>query len=142
MPDFSQLLSQNLDEVKKPPIWPAGTYLGVITKHEYGESSQKKTPFVRFFAKVQSAGPDIEQDALTGIDLSKREWRTEFYITPDANWRLKEFLAALGVPTEHRTLGECIPEALNLPVLMNIVQRPSQDGTEMVNYLDKLSAQV
>ena len=51
MVDFSALLSKPADEIKRPPALPAGTYKGIIKTHKFDESSEKKTPYVRFDVK-------------------------------------------------------------------------------------------
>lgn len=139
--DFRQLLSKPLDDVKKPPALPAGSYRGAITKFEYGQSKEKKTPYVRFFFLLQAPGADISPDQLDGIDLAKRSPRKDFYITPDAEWRLKEFLESCGVSTAGRTFGSSIPDTLNLPVLIEMTQRNSPDGKEIYNDVGDVKGQ-
>lgn len=127
MVDFSQLLSTPTDEIKRPPALPAGNYNGTITKYEFKESNEKKTPFVQFTFRVDSAGEGIEPADLEGIDLSKKTLRRDFYLTEDAMWRLKEFLDSFDFPTAGRSLGEVIPDTLNQPVLLDVVQQAARD---------------
>lgn len=70
--DFKTLLSKPLDEIKRPPALPAGTYHGIVQKYEFGESDKNKTPFVRFTFTIAMAGEDIDPSELEGIDLGKR----------------------------------------------------------------------
>lgn len=133
--DFAKLLSKPLDDVKKPPPWPAGTYLGVVSRTEFGES-QKGTPYARFHCKVTSAGPGLEASDLEGIDITKgREFRKDFYLTEEADWRLKEFIESCGVPTTGRTFGETVPECVNAQVQIEVIQQNSQrNAEELVNF--------
>lgn len=133
--DFAKLLSKPLDDVKKPPPWPPGTYLGAITKHEFGDKNANNTPYARFTIKVSSAGPGLDESELVGIDLTKREWRKDFYLTDEADWRLKEFLESLGISMTGRTFAETIPETLGCQVQMEIIQQNSTKNPEdLVNF--------
>ncbi len=134
--DFAKLLSKPLDDVKKPPPWPAGTYLGHISKHEFGDDNTNKTPYARLYIKVTSAGPGLEPSELEGIDLQKgREFRKDYYLTDEADWRLKEFLESCGVSTTGRTFAETVPELLNAQVQIEIIQQNSRrNAEELVNF--------
>jgi len=126
MPDFSQLLSKPLDEVKRPPALPAGTYYGTIKSYELGESSEKKTPYVRMHLTLSHAGEDVDQADLNGIDLNKKQLRADFYLTQDADWRLKEFLESCHIDTKGRTFQSSLPDCVNAPVQMYVTQRLNQ----------------
>lgn len=140
MVDIRSLLSVSADEVKKPPVLPRGTYHGFIEKYEGGESREKKTPYLRVFLKVQSADATIPADQLEGVDLSKKQFRKDYYLTPDALYRLKEMLDKVGVSTEGRQLAECVPELVMKPVMFEITQRASEDGKELYNDVGDISA--
>lgn len=127
MPDFSTLLSKPLDSIKRPPPLPAGTYMGTIKSYEALESKEKKTPYIRFNLNLVSPGQDIDPNDLNGIDLSKRQLRRDFFLTPDAEYRLKEFLESLGIDTKGRTFQSTLPDSLNQAVQIEVVQRLNQD---------------
>ena len=133
--DFKILLDKRLDDVKRPPPKPSGTYYGQTKRYELAESREKKTPYVRYYAAVTSPGDDVDPEMLREIDLSKWEPYFDFYITPDAEWRLKEFLVScLGEDAcVGRTFTSTIPEALNCPIIMAITQRASKDGKDIFN---------
>lgn len=140
--DFSKLLSKNMDGVERPKPLPPGTYYGRIEKFSVDESKEKKTPFVRFNLKVTSADESIDADAVNGIDLSKKQLRKDFYLTPDADYRLKEFLKSCGIKVQGRTFGEVLPETVNSPVIMEVTQRAAQDGSgELYNDVNSLKGQ-
>jgi hypothetical protein len=136
MPDFRTLLSKPADQIEKPKPLPAGTYNGVISKFEFGESRDKKTPYVRFHFALQSAGDDVlanYADQLAKIDLAKKQLRRDFYITDDALYRLKDFAESCGQSTSGRTLNEVIPLLQNSAVLISVTQRNSDDGKDVFN---------
>lgn len=121
--DFSALLSTPMDDIKRPPPLPAGNYLGRITKYEFLESSEKKTPHVRYTVSVESAKEDIDPADLEGIDFTKKQLRADFYLTEAALWRLTEFLEGLGIEKTGRKLSDAIPEAIGMEVAFSVLQR-------------------
>lgn len=131
--DFKTLLAKPTDSIEKPKPLPAGTYNGVISKYEFGESKEKKTPFVRYFLTCHSACDDVDADSVAGIDLSKKALRRDYYLTEDAMYRVKDLLESVGVSCTGRSLGEVIPEAINASVLISVTWRSSPDGSETYN---------
>lgn len=131
--DFKDLLKINLDDVEKPKPVPAGTYTGRIAKYEFNESSNKKTPFVRYYVQLTGAEADVDSDALEGINLAEKQLRKDYYITKDALYRLKDFLGSCGIEVQGRALGETIPESLNASVILDVKQRNSEDGKDIFN---------
>lgn len=140
--DFSNLLSEPVGSAKRPPVKPAGTYHGTIASYAFDESSKKKTPFVRFNYTNVRPGEDIDQEALRdpdgeAIDLAKWKPASEFYLTPEAMWRLDEFLEPLP-NAKGRPKNEVIPELRGLPVILTVSIRPSEDGTAFFNRVEKV----
>lgn len=136
--NFRDLLSKPLDTVERPKPLPAGTFHGAVKSYELKESNEKKTPFVEFTLTVQAPGEDVDSDELTGVDLSKKSLRARFFLTADAEYRLKEFIASLGIPTAGRSFGETLPETISQAVLIDVVQRQSPDGQEIFNEVAKV----
>jgi hypothetical protein len=126
MPDFSSLLSKPVDDIKRPASLPAGTYFGTVKNFEVGESQEKKTPFVRFNFTLTHAGPDIDPADMAEVDLSKKQLRQDYYITPDAEYRLKEFLESMKIPSKGRTFQSMLPDAISQPVMLDVVQQLNQ----------------
>jgi hypothetical protein len=143
--DFSNLLSQPMDQIKRPPVKPAGTYHATIAEHKFGRSAKKGTPFVEFqFTGVQP-GDDIDPEQLkdtdgTPIDLSKWKPNTQFYLTQDSIFRLKEFIEVLQIPTKGRSMNEAIPETRGLPVLLTVSMKASEDGSQFFNRVEHVTA--
>jgi hypothetical protein len=137
--DFKSLLSKKVDDAERPKILPAGTWEGFVKAFEYSESQEKKTPMLNLQLGISSPGEDITSEELEGIDYAKRTLRFTFYLTPDADWRLKDFLKSCGIETTGKSFGETVPDAVNAPVLMSVVQTPSrtQEG-EFYNNVQKI----
>jgi hypothetical protein len=144
--DFNQLLSTNLDAVKRPPVKPAGTYLGSIASYKFDLSSQKKTPYVRFELAGIQPGEDIDPDQMkeedgTPIDLAKWKPGFEFYLTANALFMLKEFIEGFGnIQMSGRELKEVLPELKGLPVMFEATLEQSDDGERFFNKTKNLKA--
>lgn len=117
MTDFQSILDTKVDDAEAPKPLPEGTYLGIIDSYEFGESSQKKTPYCRVWCKPTEAMDDVDQEALDAVlaqvdqDLTKRRLREDFYLTENAMFRLREFLENhVQLETSGRPFSEVIPE--------------------------------
>lgn len=130
---FRKLLEQATDTVERPRALAAGHYIGFIKSHEFGASSQKKTPFVRFFIVPQEETEDVEAGSNEGIDFAKKEMRVDYYITPTALYRLSDMLDAVLGQAQGRSFDERIPETTSARVMFGVTQRESEDGTAVYN---------
>lgn len=134
--DFTKiqsLLSKNADEIEKPKPLPPGQYQFIVTGHEFGESAQKKTPFVSFKVRPVAPGPDVDQTALAQVkEWNKKEMKYDFYITEDALFRLKDFIGHCGIGTSGRPLDACIPELTNQSFTGVVAQSISEKDHETV----------
>lgn len=147
MPDFSSLYKTPVGSAKRPPTWPAGDYPAVIKNYEPGESSQKKTPYTQFNLAILDWPATISEEdkvvknedgTTTAIDLSKRTFNQQFYHTPDAEYRLHEFLKDLVPGSQGRPLDEVLAQTPGQHVLAVMKIVPSQDGKSFVNRVDGL----
>lgn len=122
MTDFSAILEAPLDSFEKPKPIPTGGYIWTLGQFKLGETTgEKKTPFVEYPLIAQEALGDVDNDALmeylNGSNLVGKENKITFYLTPNAAYRLKEFLR------DHVGVPEGLPtqEALQQAVGRNIV---------------------
>jgi hypothetical protein len=113
MSSFKDILAKPIEEIKSPPPVPMGTYDWRVKGHEFGQSNQKKTDYVRFLVQAIAAGDDVDDSQLAEIGgVEACEMRLTFYITEDAAFRLREFLEKdLGLSGP--TLEALIPQATN-----------------------------
>jgi hypothetical protein len=138
--DFTALLNQNFDDIKAPLPLPEGTYYGVVENYKFEETREKKTPYVRFNVKLTGAHESIDETLLEGVDLSKRSFRKDFFLTADATIRFKRFVVSLGIDGAGRSLGELMPEIVGQTVQVTIKQRPGRDPSEPpMNDIDQIS---
>ena len=140
--DFNALLSTNLDEVEKPKPLPVGTYTYMIEGWEQGESSLKGTPYVQFNCIPVSAGEDVSPSDLEGINLAKKKLRYTCYLTPDAMYRLKDFLKIIGISTDGRRLKEALADTKGALFQGHTLQKPStkEGSTDVFNEIDKAAS--
>ncbi len=143
MPNFADLLNKPAGEAKKPPVLDAADYPGVIKTYEPGESSQKKTPFVRFNIGLtgwpEGAEPQLKEDG-TPIDLSTKSLRRDYFLTPDAMWRLDEFLRGIGIELAGRSYMDVLPETVGAAVLVEVRQGMNQQNNDLFNEVAGLKA--
>jgi hypothetical protein len=137
MADFNAILNKGVEEAERPKPLPAGTYRAKIEGHEFGESRQKGTPYCRVRLNPIEAQDDVDGEQLDEVlkqtdgDLSKKLVSSDFYLTEQAMWRLREFMEnTLGIKTSGRTFAETIPEMDGMTCLVSITHQSSQDGKE------------
>lgn len=140
--NYRDLLAQPTDQFVRPPALPEGHFHGSIKAYEFGKSAKKGTPQIQFIFNIVSAGDDVDEEEMAGIDLSNgKEMRTTFYITPNALWRLTQFLdGVLGEETD-KSFDERIPETRGVDVLIRVSQRTSDDGEETFNDVREVIAE-
>jgi hypothetical protein len=132
--NFRELLSKPTDAVERPRPLADGHYVGKFTRHEFGTSRNKQTPYARFFVSPREEMSDVAEGANTGMDLTKKELYKDYYITPDALYRLSDMLdATLGKQTG-RSFDQRIPETRDLDIMFQVTHRDVvDDNGEVVN---------
>ena len=140
--NFSELLTTQVDTAERPKSFPIGDYNALITGHEFGKSSQKETPFVRFMCKLLSPLESVDEELFEeagGMEAlnARKPIRLDFYITPDALYRLREFLEdSLELSCSGRSFDEVIPEATNVSFVANIKHDAGQKPGEVYMNID------
>lgn len=96
MSDFRALLDQEVTTVERPKPLPAGNYVFNVGEYEFGKSAKKGTDFVTIKLTPIMAQEDVDAEelatALGDKSLTDKGFKVDFYLTPDALWRLDEFL--------------------------------------------------
>lgn len=144
--DFSNLLTTKLEDVKRPPVKPPGTYHGNIESYKFDKSSQKGTPYLRLTMNSVQPGEDVDPEALKDedgkpIDFTKYKPTADFYLTSDALWRLSEFIAGFNLSNAAgRQMNELIPELRGMPVTMTLSLKASDDGKGFYNRVESIIA--
>jgi len=139
--NFESILDTPAEEVERPTPAPTGLYDFIVKGlPEYGESSKKKTPFTKFTLAFQAAGEDVGEEELTSWlsdkdgnpgALTERTIKLTFYNTPEALFRLTDFLEHCGVKAEGKTVRQMIDETPNASVRGIISHRASEDGQQI-----------
>lgn len=130
---FESILDTPATEVDRPKPLPAGTYDGVVKGlYEQGESSQKKTPFVRFTYVMQAAGEDVDEEELQAIGgIDGKTIKDTYYTTPEALFRLTDTLERMGIDMEGKTVRQALDETPNASIRIVIGHRASEDGQQI-----------
>lgn len=141
-PNFESILDTPTAAVERPKPMPAGTYDCIVRGlYEEGQSSQKKTPFVRFTYAFQSALDDVDEDELNEIltakdgsraSLSDKTIKDTYYTTPEALFRLTDTLERMSIDDiESKTIRQALSETPNCSIRVVIGHRASEDGTQV-----------
>lgn len=139
MVDFSALLRKPAGEAKKPPALPAGDYPnGVLKGYEIGDNNKNKTPYVRFTVGLSEFPESVDQSDVEGIDLSKRQFRKDYFLTDDALWRLDDLIRSLGIDPQGRAYEEVLPECVGQPVTVEVQQYMNQQTNDIGNQVGKM----
>ncbi len=139
---FESILDTPAADVERPQPMPIGTYDGVVKGlYEQGESSQKKTPFVRFTYTFLAALDDVDEEELTTLltdkdgnvhALNEKTIRDTYYTTPDAMFRLTDTLENMGVidpdDDDGKTIRQALADTPNCAVRFQVSHRASEDG--------------
>jgi len=151
--NFKDILSQQVDSVERPKLFPKGNYRAVVVSHEYLESSKKQTPFVRFWTKLVSPMPiddDYEAEksaeafeAAGGMEKlgERKPIRNDYYLTGDAMYRLREYLEdTLELNCAGRPFDEVIPDTTNCQLIVSIIHNPGSKEGEFWMEIDSTAS--
>lgn len=132
-PTFESILDTPTEQVERPRPIPAGTYDAVVRGlYEQGESSQKKTPFVRFTYAIQAAGDDVDSTELEEMGgIADKTIRDTYYTTPDALFRLTDALTNMGIEMEGKTIRQALGDTPNASIRIVVGHRASEDGQQV-----------
>lgn len=139
--NFESLLDIKVSDAKRPEPLPVGTYNAVIEKHETGESQQKKTPYIRFVAKVVSPDNDVDQAAFASYSAQSDtlpSFNLDYYISPKSTFMLADFCTkTLKIGDENSSLKELVPAATGKYLKLAIGLKKSEDGSFDYNIVTK-----
>jgi hypothetical protein len=138
--NLRELLSQPSDQFIAPKPLPEGHFIAMIKGTEYGQSRLKKTHYVRFLLSIKEAGDDITPDMLEGVTYEGRELKRDFYITPNALYRLTSQLDDILGAQPGVSFDQRISECHGQEVLVQVTQRLSDDGKETFNDIGTIIA--
>lgn len=116
-----------------------GDYPGRILRYTFGESSQKKTPYVRFTIALTGEWPEeVPEEDREGIELAGKTRDVDFFLTEDALYRLADLQKALGF--SDGSLEENIAKMIGCDVVAHIVPEINQTTQESFSRIRGLTA--
>ena len=129
MVDFTKLLDKSADDVERPAPLPQGSYITTITGYRGVESGQKKTPGVEIDMQIVAPGEDVDAEAYAQVkNPQERVLKTQFWLTEDSMFRLKDFLEKAGFETAGKTFSSMLAEIAGHQVIAIVTHRMGQDG--------------
>jgi hypothetical protein len=139
MANISDILNRPAEDVEAPKPLPVGSYNCVVKGlPEQGESSVKKTPYLRFSFQIVSPREDVEASDIEEFETNKTGEKTpiagriitsDYYLTNEALFMLTDFLEALGIDfTNGKSVSAAIDESPNMECVVFIKHEPSKDG--------------
>jgi len=139
-PNFAEILKgAKLGEIEKPKPLPIGSYQAMIKTIEYGETmGDKKTPYVRFNVETVQHMDDVNEvdieNAGGAEKLRGKKLRVDFFLTPDAMYRLQDFVIEhVGLDSlKGVDLDQAIPQLVNNLVGIKVKHRPDKNDPEML----------
>ncbi len=150
MVDFSKLASTSMDDVKRPPSPPAGTYYGIVTGIKFADSrfdnketGQKDGVLQVIIRPTEYAEGDLPEGVTLAGKLFTRE---EGVIDCHGNslpgqFYTKQLLDALGVPTSGRSFSEAVADLVGQQIMFDLTARPDKNNPEVIyNDVRKLRA--
>lgn len=140
MANISDILNRPAEDVEAPKPLPVGSYNCIVKGlPEQGESSKKKTPFLKFNLQITSPREDVDEDEIKEYgEVVGKSIDATYYITDEALFMLTDFLEALGIDfTGGKSVSAAIDETPNMEVVAFIKHEPSQDGKRFFARLGK-----
>jgi len=125
--DFSAILSKRAEDIEDPKPLPPGHYNGLVKEApKMGESKQKQTPFAEFTFQLTSPADDVDTDLLppTGVrkkDGSPREVKTQFYLTEESAYQVRDFMDQLHGAGQWDTLGDAFERTKGKEVVIQLI---------------------
>lgn len=151
MANISDILNRPAEDVEAPKPLPPGSYNCVVKGlPEQGESSKKKTPYLRFSFQITSARSDVDEEALTEY-LSAKDGSTsvlagkimtsDYYTTEASLFMLTDMLQALGIDfSGGKSISAAIDEAPNSECVIFVAHEPSNDGKRFFARVNRVVA--
>jgi hypothetical protein len=128
-------LGAKMGTVPKPPVLPAGTYLGTITKHEFVDKKfgAEVTKALRINIKVAQAEADVEEELLAAIDMSRQYVQRDYALDANGHRAFDRLCVTLfGENAEGAGLGEYLPLLVGKSVVFKVTNtrgsKPGDDG--------------
>lgn len=144
MTKFADLLDRKAEDIKQPPLLPAGTYQAMVKKYpEVTELKSDKGAFERLTFEMEVVAPyEVDADAIDEFGTVQGiPFRYDFIINngEDADAararegtlnRIKTFLTNLGVFSEGMSLQEALVASVSAGCLVEIGHRPDERDPE------------
>jgi len=140
MSNFTDVLNINLDDIQKPAILPAGTYLAMIE----GEPQRKTVgkddrPVASIRVKIIAPGEDIHPsdiaelpDGVAGRTLFYTLWLSGEDMSK-VKWDIKNTLENIGVDISGKSIAQALGEVAGKQCYVTVTRRVNRESGDFVN---------
>jgi hypothetical protein len=127
--NLRELLALPTDDpsIHAPQGLPNGHYVVEILSHEWRKiNNDRQTDYLRYSIGRLEPTADVTEDT-SGFDFGRIELRADFFITPDAIYRLRDAMNNVLGAQPGRSFDERIPEMVGARIQV-LVTRDLRDG--------------
>lgn len=132
--NFTDILRRSPTEFERPKPFPIGLYAWqVMGAPRFDKSSKKQTPFAEFTLQCLEAREVADETAAAEFGpVVGKQMKATYYLTEEATFMLREFLANCGLDeAQYENLEQMIEDVPNCTILAYVTHEPSQDGQRM-----------
>jgi hypothetical protein len=123
MSDVEDFMNTPMGTVPRPPILPAGTYLGTV--HSYKTNMRKRDgteiPVLTLTIKVAEGKDDVDMDLLSKFDLARTYTSMDYWLDDNGRHQVDKLLSAFfGDNKSGMKISDYLPLLTNKPVIFSI----------------------
>lgn len=143
MVDFASIADKKPEQVERPPLVPAGSYIALVHSYDIGEVSSEKGNWdrVNFRLAIQSPLDDVDPDDIAAFKGNLQGQMLERTFMFDKNDessfvktenQLKRFLQDhVGVWKDGEPLKKAMEDAKGQPLMIVVSHRPDKNDPEV-----------
>lgn len=140
MSNFTDVLNLNLDDIQKPAVLPAGTYLALCEGEPQRKTVGKEDrPVASIRVKIIAPGDDIHPGDLAELPdgVNGRVLFYTLWLSGDdmakVKWDIKNTLQNIGVDTEGKSGAQALAEVAGKQCYVTVTRRVNRETGEFVN---------
>lgn len=105
--DFNQLINTKASDVKAPTLLPTGHYEAMIAGPMSPHKARSGNVAMRFPIQITAPGDDVDAEVLNDAGgIPDKKYNLDYWMSPDAQFRFKDFCASCGMDVDNLTLSE------------------------------------
>lgn len=140
MSNFTDVLNLNLDDISKPAVLPAGTYLALCEGEPQRKTVGKEDrPVASIRVKIVAPGDDIHPSDLAELPdgVNGRVLFYTLWLSGDdmakVKWDIKNALENIGVDTSGKSIAQALAEVGGKQCYVTVTRRVNKETGDFVN---------